>query len=195
MSSARRSSWLFWGKTRQSINSSTNFALSVIAPNVVFKELLGSAKRARKTVRVLTEARVLCWRRTNASINVLPNRWPLQLFRPLRFFGLFWWFFDFLTTFWPTCQHHHQPHHTRPLSALVDESVDELVLSIEVSGAAIVRRMKLPCRNHHCDHHHHQLHQSHACQLAQLCFCHHHQPRLHPSWALLTRYSRSSASR
>ena len=38
------------------INNSTSFALTIIAPNVVLKELLGSAKRARKTVRALMEA-------------------------------------------------------------------------------------------------------------------------------------------
>ena len=71
--STRRSSWLLWGKMRQSINSSTSFALSVIAPNVVSRELLGPAKRARKTVKALTEARVL-WRRIDALVNVHPNR-------------------------------------------------------------------------------------------------------------------------
>ena len=47
------------GKTRQSINSSTRFALLVIASKMVSRELLGPAKRARKTIRVLMEARVL----------------------------------------------------------------------------------------------------------------------------------------
>ena len=42
-------------KTRQSINNSTRFPLSVIASKMVSRELLNPAKRARKTVRILSE--------------------------------------------------------------------------------------------------------------------------------------------
>ena len=43
--------------------------MTVIAPNVVLKKLLGPAKSARKNVKTLTEVCTL--------VNVLPNQWSL----------------------------------------------------------------------------------------------------------------------
>ena len=63
---------------------------------MVLKELLSSAKRARKNVRVLSKVWVL-WRKIGTLINVPPNRWLLRLFGPLKFFG-FWQFFNRLAT-------------------------------------------------------------------------------------------------
>ena len=72
-------------KMWQSISNSISFALTIIAPNVVSRELLGQAKRARKTVRVLMEARVFRGR-IGASVNVPPNRWPLEIFQTFEAF-------------------------------------------------------------------------------------------------------------
>ena len=47
------------GKNTTDISGFASLAMTIIAPNVVLRELLGPAKRARKTVRALTEVRVL----------------------------------------------------------------------------------------------------------------------------------------
>ena len=84
--------------------------------------------------RALEPSKPMNWRRIGASVNVSLNRWPLQIF---QIFEVFWTFDDFSTNLPPPPLPSTPSYSTTIWAALVDDSVNELVLSIEVSGAAI----------------------------------------------------------
>ena len=120
--SARRPSSLLWGKTWQSISSFVSFALSIIDPKVVLRELLSPAN-------LKSSSSLYPWTDGGSVLR--------QMF--LRTTGL--WGFSTFDDFWtdmPPPPSSTPSYSTRIWAALVDESVDELVLSIEVSGAAIL---------------------------------------------------------
>ena len=140
-----------------------SFALTIIEAKVVSRELLlGLAKKkslkncqssngSSSSSYVLTEDR--CFGKRSSEPMAF-----CKLSRPLRFFGFLTIFrlFDDLSTA-PLLPPSTSSYLTITWAALVDESVDALVLSLEVSV-------------YHHDHHYHR---------------HHHQPRLRPYRVLL----------